>query len=53
MIKKYVPNLDGVSSFEDLPESSQFRNAAFAAAVLGLLPPPEVKSQKQIVQAGE
>lgn len=47
-IKRYVPNLDGVSSFEELPESAQFRNAAFAAAVLGLLSPPEVKSQKQI-----
>ena len=47
MVKHYVPNQDGVDSFDKLPDSLQFRYAAFASAVLGLLPPAEVKSQKQ------
>ena len=47
LIKQYVPNQDGVDNFVELPDSMQFRYAAFAAAVLGLLPPPEVRSQKQ------
>ena len=51
MMKQYVPTLDGVGRFEDLSESLQFRYAAFAAAVVGELPPPEVKSQKQQICA--
>lgn len=46
-VRQYVPRLDGVNSFDELPESQQFRWAAFAAAILDLVPPPEVKSQKQ------
>lgn len=49
-VKKYVPTLDGLSRFEDLPDSLQFRYAAFAAAVLGELPPPEVKSNKAVAR---
>ncbi|QNJ57094.1 hypothetical protein L3Y21_gp051 [Gordonia phage Rabbitrun] len=50
-IKKYVPNFDGYSTFEQLPESLQFRYAAFAAAALEIEVPPEVKSgvQNQVV----
>lgn len=47
VIKQYVPTQDGVASFEQLPDSLQFRYAAFAAGVLELLPPPEVRSTKQ------
>lgn len=49
-IKKYVPTLDGVSRFEDLNDSLAFRYAAFAAAVLGELPPAEVKSHKSVAR---
>lgn len=47
-MKGYVPGLDGVEQFEQLPDSLQFRYAAFAAAALGTLPPAEVKSGAQI-----
>lgn len=46
-VKQFVPRLDGVDRFEDLAESLQFRYAAFAAAVLDLEVPAEVKSSKQ------
>lgn len=47
MVKRYIPTLDGVASFDGLSPALQFRYAAFAAAVLNMLPPPEVKSAKQ------
>lgn len=42
-----VPNLDGVNSFEELPESLLWRYGAFARAVLGYPLEPVVKSKKQ------
>lgn len=50
LLKQAVPNLDGahIQSFNDLSESLQWRYAAFAAAVLGEVVPPEVKSKKQL-----
>lgn len=51
LVKSYVPSLDGVSDFESLAPSLQFRYATFAAGVLGLLPPEEVKSKKQHMYA--
>lgn len=50
LMKQYVPSLDGVPTFDALPDSLQFRYASFAAGVLGKLPPPEVKSAKQQVR---
>lgn len=49
--KTFVPNLDGVDVFEQLPEALQFRYAAFASAILDVDCPVEVKSQKQIARA--
>lgn len=40
-IRQYVPRLDGVADFTSLPDVLQHRYAAFAAAVMGELPPPE------------
>lgn len=53
VLKTYVPRLEGVGNFDDLQPSLQFRYAAFAAAVLGELPPAEVKSQKQLFHDGQ
>lgn len=50
-VRRYVPNLDGFSKFEDLPDALAFRYAAFAAAVLNLAPPTEVKSNKDHARA--
>lgn len=47
-VREYAPNLDGVDTFERLPDSLQFRYAAFAAAVLDLNMPEEIKSTKQL-----
>lgn len=47
LVKQYVPSLDGEPNFEALSDALQFRYATFAAGVLGLLPPKEVKSKKQ------
>lgn len=53
-MRKYVPNMDGGGSFDNLADSLQFRYAVFAAAVMEYMEPPEVKSNKQVLkeQAG-
>lgn len=52
-VKAYVPKLDGCNTFESLSDSLQFRYAAFAAAVMGKLPPAEIASRKQELERTE